>query len=890
MKNLLRHMFSCGQSAGRSWPLLLAVALSALWAAPAQAEGYGLYICGVQVTDENKDDLSVIPGVTGTVTYDPTLRVLRLKSATLKATSNVTGIYNSVVPNSFNWLFIHVEGACKIESKGTGISISERTIIVGLPQVGACSLTISSSESSCIYVGKKASCTIQQLYLTATGKWGIVGNKAENLIIHEASVRAKGEKGSICGDFESVEVSYCRLLAPDGAAFDGGTLKKDGKTVTAEAVIGWGYGLYVCGVQVTDANKDYLSSTIAGVTGGTVTYDPPNKVLRLKSATMETTDSHCIWNSSVDGLTIEVEGKSTMKSEKTGISLQAMTVIKEKPGTAASSLTVSSSGNSGIYMSKGAACTISGLDLTATGKWGIAGKDGASETLTIKAATVRATGTSGSICDFKSVTLSDCHVETPRGAAFDGGTLKKDGKTVTGEVLIDWKAALKICGVQVTDANKDKLVSTAVGARSGTITYDPTNRVLRLKDAVMVMKDDYCIENVGVAGLTIEVEGKCRMESSGEIGVDLNASTVIKGLFGAEPPSLDISSGVCGIYVNKNVSCTISSLDLAAKGMFGILAADGMSATLAIKAATVRATGTEGGSIRDFKSVTLSDCEVLTPSGAAFVGGTLEKGGKRVTGEAVIGRKYPLYIADVQVTGVNKDDLSAIAGVERGTISFNPSSSTLRLKDAAIRTAGHPCIDNVGVSSLSIEVDGTCRMESNQSVLRLNQYTTVIGKFGAESCSLALASSGSCGIYLLNGAGCTIRRLDLTATGKWGIAGDKNGDDANETLSILEATVRATGALGSICDFKSVRLDECVVVTPSGAAFVGGTLEKGGKTVTEEAVILPNDHPSVGIGTTAVDAPRREGVYTLSGVRLATPFDQLPRGVYVVDGRKVVKK
>ena len=60
--------------------------------------------------------------------------------------------------------------------------------------------------------------------------------------------------------------------------------------------------------------------------------------------------------------------------------------------------------------------------------------------------------------------------------------------------------------------------------------------------------------------------------------------------------------------------------------------------------------------------------------------------------------------------------------------------------------------------------------------------------------------------------------------------------------------------------------------------------------MTGEAVILPNDHPSVGIGTTAVDAPRREGTYTLSGVRLTAPLDQLPRGVYVVDGQKVVKK
>ena len=46
-------------------------------------EYYGLLINGVDVTSANKDDLSVIDGVTGTVKYDPQTNTLSLKNATI---------------------------------------------------------------------------------------------------------------------------------------------------------------------------------------------------------------------------------------------------------------------------------------------------------------------------------------------------------------------------------------------------------------------------------------------------------------------------------------------------------------------------------------------------------------------------------------------------------------------------------------------------------------------------------------------------------------------------------------------------------------------------------------------------------------------------------------
>ena len=60
--------------------ILMMMMLTAL---TTQAAEYGIRIAGVQVTDENKGDLSVIEGVTGTATYDSEANVLSLTDATI---------------------------------------------------------------------------------------------------------------------------------------------------------------------------------------------------------------------------------------------------------------------------------------------------------------------------------------------------------------------------------------------------------------------------------------------------------------------------------------------------------------------------------------------------------------------------------------------------------------------------------------------------------------------------------------------------------------------------------------------------------------------------------------------------------------------------------------
>lgn len=61
-----------------------------------------------------------------------------------------------------------------------------------------------------------------------------------------------------------------------------------------------------------------------------------------------------------------------------------------------------------------------------------------------------------------------------------------------------------------------------------------------------------------------------------------------------------------------------------------------------------------------------------------------------------------------------------------------------------------------------------------------------------------------------------------------------------------------------------------------------------GKVVTSKVVISTEVS---GINTVPVGVSAGEqGIYNMHGMRMNGNFDQLPAGIYIVDGKKVVKK
>ena len=108
------------------------------------------------------------------------------------------------------------------------------------------------------------------------------------------------------------------------------------------------------------------------------------------------------------------------------------------------------------------------------------------------------------------------------------------------------------------------------------------------------------------------------------------------------------------------------------------------------------------------------------------------------------------------------------------------------------------------------------------------------------------------------------------------------------TLFISKATVTAEGREGSIRNFKEITLEDCAITQPAGAVVDNsqGAVVLNGEIVKSEGVITRG---SDGINTPTIDTTAKQGIYTLSGVKLGGEVKDLPKGVYIVNGKKVVK-
>ena len=630
------------------------------------------------------------------------------------------------------------------------------------------------------------------------------------------------------------------------------------------------YDLKICGTQVTSDNCGDLS-VIDGVEG-TVKYDPDSKTLTLEGATLNA--ENCLW-SNIDGLTIKVSGTNELNTENgTTIYFKAPMTI-----TGGGTLNAESEKFVAIY-AVGTNLTIKDCIVNAKGNWGIVGGvEGSKEKLLISNATVTAEGRVGSICDFKEITLEDCAITQPAGATFDESkhAIVLNGEKVTSEVKIEpivTKYDLKICGTQVTSGNCGDL--SVIPGVKGTVSYDPDSKTLTLEDAKLNVEGDHSGIESEINGLTIKVSGTNELKAENSAAVTIGAPATITG--GGTLNAKSEES--CGIYALET-NLTIKDCIVNAKGNYGITGQVGSKEKLLISNATVTAEGGDG-SICDFKEITLEDCAITQPAGAVVDNsqGAVVLNGEKVTSEVkIVQTKYDLFICGTQVTLDNCGDLSVIDGVE-GTISYDPDSKTLTLEGAKLNVEGEVDCINSEIDGLTIKVSGTNELNAEKSAaIAVTAPATITG-----GGTLNAESEKNLAIYARE-TNLTIKDCIVNAKGVFGIAG-LNG--SNEKLLISKATVTAEGGAGSICDFKEITLEDCAITQPVGARFDKSkhAVVLNGEIVKSEVVITRG---SDGINTPTIDTATKQGIYTLSGVKLNGKVEDLPKGVYIVNGKKVVK-
>ena len=850
---------------------LIAILLCSLFSTTAfsapTATDYGLKVAGVDVTSDNCADLSVIDGVKGTVNYDPATKTLTLQDATIDKADEFT-----IENISVDGLKVNIVGTNNLSTtKFSSISVEKTTTFQGSGtlKVKGNSYGISAARNNLDII-------IRDCKMYIEGEWGIDGFFVNtNLTIINANIEINSLKEAITR-MDNLSLLRCAITEPAGAIFDASQrcLVVGGAYVSKLVIAPEKPVFKVAGVEVTDANSGNLT-TIAGVEGK-ASYDPETQTLTLDNATITTNAVAGIANEGATGLQVKLVGNNTI----TSASAAGMVIGRQTRIVGDGKLKVTSTGTSAILM-QGAPLSIEGCSVVAEGKYGIyADKGDVKEVLTVRTASVEAQGASGSIAGLSNLLLVRCIINQPQGAAYDKALkgVAKDGGLVTDRVVIGIeKYGLLIGGIDVTSANYNAI--DQLPGVTGSLSYDPAKKILRMAYATIPTDDDkVAVHNQSVDGLKIEMTGNNAM--SGGTGCILERPTTITG---SGNMTITGTKG-CGVAL-KNTMLTIKGIEVRVSGATeGISGDKSAGCGLAVYDAHVEAEGSQG-SVVGISKLQLNTCYIKEPSGAAFdatLKGVAAKGA--LVKEKVVMTppiKYGVMVAGVEVTVDNCADLSVIDGV-KGTVSYDPATKTLTLKDATIDKSGDDNIYNYGLDGLKIKVLGTNSLTSdNDRSINLKEETTFVGNGTLK------IKSNYYGIGIRRDeVNCTISECKIYIESVSGIDGNWEGND----LTIRGAYIELDCRDDLITCITNLHLVDCEIKQPKGAVYDTAlkAIVVDGVKQTGKLVIEPTTD---GIGTIDADVPaRKQGIYTLQGVKVAQDWNSLPPGIYIRDGKKMIKR
>ena len=424
---------------------------------------------------------------------------------------------------------------------------------------------------------------------------------------------------------------------------------------------------------------------------------------------------------------------------------------------------------------------------------------------------------------------------------------------------------------------------TEINGVSGKVYFDPNTRTLTLDNATIEVDGCNAILNETCRNLVIELLGTNTINVTNSAGIYTCESTVILGNSGS---TLTLKNDRCAVLFEGS-PLEIVNCWLEVEGDWGISANDNVAEeVLTIRNSHVEATGPTG-SICDIAGLELEGCYIDIPFKAAYNADTksVAVNGETVTSKVVIEpNSYGIYIADKPVTTLNYKDLTSIYGVS-GSASYDPETKTLTLDNATIErnSTDGTGIVNKTVSDFTVKLIGNNTVTADLASMVLNQTSTITGDG-----SLHLTSKRFCGLDM-ESASVTIDNTSLFVKGGYGIAGYIGAK--SEVLTVRNSYVEAEGfGSGSISLISDLILDNCAITQPVGAEFDADqkAVVLNGELLKSKVVIEPITNS---IGTVTADVPaRKQGIYNLNGVKLTQQWDDLPAGIYIVDGVKRVSK
>ena len=778
--------------------LALALVLSLLPVLPAYASAYDLYVAGVQVTDENKDDILG----NGEAAYDPSSKTLTICK---DITTDAKVIYNYYISG----LTINVANNVTLVSTGAdAIDLYDITTVTG-----AGALTVRSYAGSGFYLHYAGS-TFQGINIDVSGtEYGVKSTTA--LTVSGGCLHAAGSTGALISS--TLNLDGVSILNPAGGSFTDGKVVDAGGNTALDATIGSMeyYKLYVAGKQVTTAN----ASDILG--GGEASYNAITNTLTIRKDI--TTDQRVIYNYDTPGLKIYVANDVTLRS--TGV--YAVDLYESTEITGPGKLTAISDAEDGIYLHY-APSYFTEANIDASGA-----KRGVYSTtdLTVEAGTLHAAGPSGALIS-ASLTLYDVAIVTPAGGSFtDGKVVDSVGDPATDVLITGLRQYdLYIAGTRVTNLNAADVLG------NGVFSYNADTETLTINGSYSCTGDDALIKNDGIAGLTIWVASDVTLQTK-RVGICICEDTLLTG-----SGKLTLASSESwGIQWWEDVVLTVQSTTADVTG-YKALASRGfmVNVNLAVYDGSFLSLHSTYGSVVDTgdchtitigPGLTILDpagCTVKTEGGNSWFENTNGSKPSSVTiGPIGTATKYDLWIGDVQVTSANASD-----PLGDGAFSYDASTTTLTLKkDCTVTGIGEEVVESL-IDGLTIYVANDVTLTGDYDELYLHGDTTITGPG-----KLTLIDTNDYyGIDAVGDTTLTILDATVDAKGYFGICGN-----TNVKLIINSSTVHAVGAYCGIGNFgQGIVLNDCDIRLPAGAQIVTGNItEADGTTLALDVTIEP---------------------------------------------------
>lgn len=297
------------------------------------------------------------------------------------------------------------------------------------------------------------------------------------------------------------------------------------------AVAQQAYNLWIGGVQVTSENCNYIDKEhgFEGVTiadGGECRYDNEKRTLFMKNVTIEAGDGHsAVANGSIFNLRIQLEGKNYLKTTNRSALYNGAEVMIIRGEEGKAELVVTSRDSAAVCVKQ--TVSVEYIDFTATGKWGVLGKNPADPlcnfALHFAKGTITATGKEENECAVSNVYemgYDDVLIREPIITPTDGGYkwpnkffADQTGKKVK-KIMFDRKYPLNITTgyVDVDNCNdipadpQFKYITVAPG---GHLYYKHDIKTLFMKDVTIEEPNllACAIMNHDIEGLTIHLEG-----------------------------------------------------------------------------------------------------------------------------------------------------------------------------------------------------------------------------------------------------------------------------------------------------------------------------------------------------------------------------------------------